>query len=421
MLTPDLLVNTIVEFYLNSRDFNGIPVASLQRTLACSHEELKESLVPLIAGGVVAAVFGNVHPNPHIRALYDQPPERQLELLRNTKALTYCLYPTSATLSGRVDDAKYAGQPFTLMLARGEPQLRTLAFDPAVLEVYRNDPRYHYDTNDISGTISVTSEHYESPEMEERDKVLLQDFGFAYNEALERAVAVYIRYLADLSPEHQQIWHARLLGEDYKLHPDYYRATILGEWPERISLFDAFTEELRTINAMTNAMGLPPLFREEFAERPRGFAFLVRPTTKEFQDFVQLLDKMLSENLNRDFFRDQVPIETETERADGKVVVTQRGTIALLDDWFATRFRAPDRTPLVEAFDMIRRVRQLRQRPAHSIDDIVFDKRLFGEQRQLMVDAYAAIRILRLCLANHPRAKSVTVSEELFRGKIWTY
>jgi hypothetical protein len=307
------------------------------------------------------------------------------------------------------------------MLALGEPQLRALAFDPAVLEVYRNDPRYRYSTNDISGHISVTSEHHESAGMKASDKVLLQDFGFAYNDKYERAVAVYLRYLADLSPEHQQIWHARGLGDDYQLHPDHYRTTILGEWPERISMFDALLEELQTINAMTKAMGLPPLFRQGFSGRPHGFAFLVRPTTKEFQDFVQLLDKMLSDNINRDFFKGQLPLETETPRADGKIVVSQKGTITLLSEWLTKRYRTPDRGPLDEALAVIRRVRQLRQRPAHAIDDIVFDKKLFAEQRQLMMDAYGAVRTLRLCLASHPMAWAVVVSDELLEARIWTY
>jgi hypothetical protein len=50
-------------------------------------------------------------------------------------------------------------------------------------------------------------------------------------------------------------------------------------------------------------MGRPNLFRQDFGQygenEPRRFTFLVRPTLEEFNEFVLLLDKMLSDNLNK--------------------------------------------------------------------------------------------------------------------------
>lgn len=120
--------------------------------------------------------------------------------------------------------------------------------------------------------------------MAEHDKVLLESFGYSYNSAGDRAVSAYIRYLADLSAEHQQMWRTRELGGDYKLHPDFYRATILGEWPERVPIIDAILMEMCLVNEMTRAMKGQPLFREEFKEsRPTHFSLLVRPTSKGIQ------------------------------------------------------------------------------------------------------------------------------------------
>jgi hypothetical protein len=44
---------------------------------------------------------------------------------------------------------------------------------------------------------------------------------------------------------------------------------------------------------------MPSLFRHTFKEdRPKEFNFLLRPTQAEFDRFVQLLDHMMSDNLN---------------------------------------------------------------------------------------------------------------------------
>ena len=413
----DRLERRITEFFIRSQDFNGIPAWRLVEEFRIDHSALKDALSESVRGGRIAAVFDL---NPHIRRFADRPMEAQLKRIVEAEGADYCLYPTTGVLELEVDRTQYADSPYTLELALGAPQLEPRFFDLAVLEVYRNDPRYHYDTNDISGWLSVSDKYYRSEAMAERDKISLQDFGFAYDGDFNRVVAVYLRYLSDLSPEHQRIWHARRVQGEYNLHPDYVRMSILGEWPEQMSIFDAFIEELSTINKMTEQIGRPPLFKSVFEERPREFGFLVRPTSKELDDFVHLLDKMMSENISRDFFIGQVPLEEEIEREDGKVEVRQIGTIRLLETWFAKRFRTPDPKPLQEAFGAFRKVRKLRQAPAHVINDDEFDQSLFKEQRSLVLEAYTAVRTIRQCLANHPAAATVEVSEQLYKGMIWS-
>ena len=422
MPTLDETLDLITQFYVESHDFNGIPVKTLLAALDCELDELKPILAELIETERASAVFGETHPNPHIRALPDHPPESQRALLfEGSSERLICLYPTPKTLEGLVEPALYADRPFTLMLALGQPQLKHLAFDLSVLETYRNDPRYNYMNDDVSGRISVSDEYYRSSDMSEADKVLLHSFGFAYDEQLNRAVAVFLRDLAHLSPAHQQIWRARLLAGEYRLHPDYYRASILGEWPDRISIFEAFVEELVCINAMCSAMGRPSLFRDNFSDRPRGFGAILRPTANEFNDFVHLLDKMMSENINRGFFQNDVSDEQMEIRKDSKVVVRRKGTIQMLEEWFTTNFCTSDPKPLQEAFDAFRKVRRLRQKPAHAVSEDLFDSSFIHKQRLIIEKAYDAVRVLRLCLADHPRAKSVEVRDELKTGKIWAY
>ncbi len=73
-----------------------------------------------------------------------------------------------------------------------------------------------------------------------------------------------------------------------------------------MSIFDAFIEELHHINEMCKLMSHPALFKDDFKDnnKPRELCFLIRPTLKQFNEFILLLDKMISENINRAFFLD---------------------------------------------------------------------------------------------------------------------
>jgi hypothetical protein len=168
-------------------------------------------------------------------------------------------------------------------------------------------------------------------------------------------------------------------------------------------------------------MDKPPLFRNEYDPRPKGFSFLVRPTTKEVNDFVLLLDQMMSDNINKDFFRGDVELESETTRSDGKVIVAPKGTIQLMEQWFQKKMRFTNPAPFNQMISSFKKVRRLRQKPAHKSEDNKFDQEIFQEQRKLALEAYAAIRAIRLMLANHPATQTHKVPGWLFEGEIWSF
>ncbi len=417
------LLDKITAFYLTSRDFNGAPVVDLIDGNENQDAVIAE-LEKLVLGGLVSLVFGDRHPNSHIRALPDHhTPEKQVELLKNADWIHTCVYPLRKHLETVIKEADYAGKPYTLALALGEPQLVHHAFDLAVLEPYRNDPRYSYTTDDIYGQISVHDEYYDNGQLQKHDTVFMQSFGYAYDEEFNKYVAAFTWDLFKLTPEHQQMWKNKETSRETKLHPDYYLSQVLGQWPERISIYEAFVQELQVINQMAKAMGRPPLFREDFsaASRPAEFSSLLRPTAKEYNGFVHLLDKMLSDNINKRFFQGEVPSEDEVVRKDGKIQVQQRGTLSMLQQWIRERFKPRgDTTPMDQMFKTLRDVRELRQNPAHAIDENRFDQQYIRKQRELMIESYSALRRIRLIFANHPHARSVEVPEDLFEGKIWS-
>lgn len=417
-MTKNDLLKTIIKFFLESREFNGISAS----TFEISKREIRGLIAELVKEGKVSICFGDIFPNPHVKAFNAEPIKTQIHKINTLGLQDACLYPEKEALIKIVDQTKFQDKPFTLKLALGEPQLSYYSFDLSVLEGYRNDPRYHFDLDDISGSLSVKSEHYESGTMVESDQIFLQTFGFSYDSNMNRAVAVYLWYLATLSPEHQRIWHTKLLSDDYKLHPDYHRQT-MGSFPKGVSIFTAFLGEMHHINEMSKLMDRAILFKKEFTgdKRPRAFSFLLRPTLKEFNDFVHLLDKMISDNINLDFFKGDISLEEEIERSDGRLIVKPKGSLRILDDWLTQTVRFPDPTRKNQMITIFKKVRKKRQHPAHAIEEDVFDQKYFMEQRVLMKDAYDAIRDLRLIFKNHPQAKNYDVPAWLQKGKIWTY
>jgi len=414
------IIKSVTDYYLSSHDFNGKQIWNLLKDFGLEWADIKNTLHELVRDEQIRLIDEHTDVNPNIIRRGFEPIESQLSKLDADMPGYMCLYPTPLVLKDVVIPNDYKTEPYKLKLALGDAQLSYCTFDLAVLEFYRNDPRYRYENDDIQGQI-----YYDDESMTDADKTFLETYGFAYDNDFNRAVAVFTRYLADLTPEHQQIWKAKEISGEYKLHPDYYRNAIIGDWGERVPICQALLKELYIINQMCEAMGRPVLFRDAYGEygekRPKKFHFLIRPTLSEFNDFMLLFDKMLSDNINKDFFMDDVEYEREETRSDGKIIVHQKGTLQLLDEWLRKQMRLQDWSDWDKAIKTLKKVRKLRQQPAHSIKEDVFDQKYFKEQREIILNAYQAIRLIRLLFANHPkvRAAQIEIPDWLYEGKIW--
>jgi len=430
-MNADEMLKKITDFYLNSKDFNGIIITDLEEDFEIVRTTLRE----LVESGKIVLNFGDRHPNPHILAFEPEPKDQQLAKLNNLKfqepiyeeygplkmqinSINCCAYPSKQHLRSVVEKERYGNKPYTLLLAQGEPQLSYKAFNLRVLEFYRNDPRYSYETNDIQGSISAKAEE----ELHRSDATFLQTFGFAYDKEIKnRYVAVFLRYLADLTPEHQQRWKLEEFSGNTFLHPDYARATC-GDWPEKESIFNAFCAEMRIINEMTLKIFGEQLFRKTYDRdnKPKKFGFLVRPTREEYENFVHLLDKMLSDNLSKEFFKGKVEL-TKLEKRGEVFVEQNKGTIVLLEEWLDKIVNFPDPKPKDEMIKILKEIRDERNKPAHHVRDDEWDNQYFVKQREIIKKGYKAIRTLRLIFSNHPLAKTVKVPDWLSKGKIWTF
>ncbi len=103
----------------------------------------RRALRALVREGKVSIVFGDRHPNAHIKAFPSEPVAEQLSKLDSNafEPQHVCAYPTEAHMVTVIGPTDYADRPFTRRWALGTPQLDFESFDLSVLEYYRN-PRY---------------------------------------------------------------------------------------------------------------------------------------------------------------------------------------------------------------------------------------------------------------------------------------
>lgn len=148
---------------------------------------------------------------------------------------------------------------------------------------------------------------------------------------------------------------------------------------------------------------------------------MLRPTSKKYYEFVELLDKMLSQNLNYEFFSDEISTETEERRRDGKIWVQKKGSIQLLDEYLKLRFITDGRKDIDDMINAFKNVRHLRRDSAHKVQEDIYDPKYNKMQRELIISAYKGIRLIRLIIAKHPLLKDYKVPDWLFYGKIWNY
>ena len=195
---------------------------------------------------------------------------------------------------------------------------------------------------------------------------------------------------------------------------------MLGEITDNVSYFKAIMTEITLINQMTQSVCGRTLFLRDFNEsRPPGLTFFRLPTLKNFNEFVLAMDKMLSDNLNREFFRPTISLESESLRSDGKVVVQQKGTLSLLEEWIRSRFIWED---VEDAVAMIvaplRRVRQLRQSPAHKVEENVYSEEYEDQQHEILRAVYGSVVQIRETLSKDPAAPAIQIPTFLSEGSI---
>lgn len=446
MTSKEKAIKEVFDFFVNSRDYNGIPVSTLAENMEVEYNDVLPILRELVEEDIVSLQSSI---NPHIIGIGHYKKEEQFEFLKaaekNKKEIVETIkphsnspdiemptiqivsesvplnaYPSPTYLKQHRDVSKMESAPFAKRLALGEPQLTPIYFEIDVLERYFTDPRYNFGFHDYSGQISYHETEEQKTSLKEPDQVFLQTFGLGVDKERERVVVVYLRYLNDLTPEHQIYWNTKLYDNECEMRYEYYQNTILGEWSTGHSVFSAFIEEQRLINKMSEAITGKKLFRKTFekGQQPKEFTFFTSPTLRNYEEFISLLDKMLSHNINKNFFKGELELDELIPVSAGVVERKPKGTLRLLEEWLRKNYRLRNEEGYEMLFAPFKKARSERQNPAHKISENEYDKKYFRKQMDLMKEVYFSMDGLRQILGQHPKAKDIEIPDWIKNGNV---
>ncbi|WP_434729529.1 hypothetical protein [Rhizobium binae] len=418
----DALVQFIADSFIASAErdgFNGVPASLLLKAVQ-DEQALRDALAEMVEGGQITAVFSSQADNMHIKRFPDRPIAEQLEMLKTEPFAGTCLYPTAPVVESRTDVSQWQNRPFTQDLLLVAPQLGYRAFELGVLERYVSDPRYVIHFADYMGRMSIGDEAHADKHHPDRDKIYLKSFGLGFDPDRRPFVVAFLRYLSTLTPEHQQYWNSYAADGDIRMSEPYFRSSVEGNFWSNRSLRQAIVEEMRLIHELSTAIWGRSLFRKPpKGDVPIGLTSFLRPTRENFDRFVMALDKMLSDSIDGGFFQGKIAVELETTRPDGKIEVSRKGTLTLLEEWLRTEVSWSDPEAFREVvIKPLRDVRQLRQKPAHGFTKDLYSAEFFKMRRELLWAVFNSLSNIRAAFSRHPDAIGIHIPAWLDGGEI---
>ncbi len=393
----------IIQRYIESRDFNGF-------YLDGTDQRERQTAIKLTQAGLVQVVSEEDYPNPHIRPWPSRRTvEQQVASISTLTPDSYgvCLYPTPEGLKKQRPSRRSTGQPYRQAMARGKGTLELAYYNFEVLEQYRNDPRFSFEFYDFGAKVDTTDKTYFDQSEPEHDKTGIQHIGFAYDlssydrgdpeSPVIRRVCAFYGDLAELSPVHQQRWKTYEVKPDsLKPHPVWWGQQ-MGHWADAPGPFEQFFFELKSLNELHARAFGKPLFRTD--ERPSDFGWILRPSQHEWDRFIQDLDKLLSDNISHEAL--DLPGVPRLDGA-GKNI----GTLNRLETLLTTRGNSTEN--IKKVLKPFRKVRQARQKPAHTLRKNITDKTFVHKQIALLEDVTATLSALRYFWQSHPKNKEWT-------------
>ncbi|PJZ43660.1 hypothetical protein [Leptospira brenneri] len=427
--------NRIYNFFINSKDFNGIPLRQISEEFEVDYETFIDMVKELVNERKVSIQSSS---NPHIIGIRHYPIDSQIKILDDAKVINIesmeyegvsfsyenteypiCLYPSQEKLESNRDCIEYGYACYSKALALGDPQLKPIFFDIDVLDRYFNDPRFDFNFEDYSGNISCIHDDLYNPLVRNEDNVLIQSFGIGFDNQKNRVAVVYLRYLHNLTAEHQIYWKNKEKKQKCTILTEYFHNTIEGNWTFSQSIFSAFLLELKCLNELSYLIYNTHLFHETFEgeKRPKEFTFFFIPTIKNYNDFILLLDKLISENLNKTFFEGKLDLFILREE-NGIHIKEKKGTLALLEEWLTSIFKIKGEGSISDIIKPFKNIRKERQKPAHKVTKNAYDLNLIEKQKEIIGEAYESMRQLRHIFHLHPKGKKYKLPDYIDNIKI---
>ena len=412
-MTKNEILDEVVHKYLNSRDFNGLPVYSMKNY----SEQL---LCELIDEGQIEILSQYDVINPHIKGFPITASKETQKKNVHSPSNYAVIYPTATSLQGVEFDHS---MPYSSLMRKGSPQFDVIYFNIEILERYVNNPKFQILDGGYRGSIYPRDEYIEDRSIEGE---YIRDYGMAYinGDTFQRAIGVFVFDLAKLTPQKQMMWKGfELESQDgCTVNSGFVKNLILGEWVTEAWVFHAVIDEINVINDMCEAIGIPHMFNHTFSTdyygMPEGYRNILLPTRKNYHDFVLVLEKMLVHNISYKAFVSKGKNTKSIERYDEKN--NEKGTLLMLQEWLCNNTTVPGDNIQNIIIAPLKQIRKIRQAPAHELSPNEYDIGYYTQQFELINSAYYALDGIRMLLAKNPATKDVNIPQYLIDGTVIT-
>ncbi len=389
-----------------------MPLSSLSDRLSISVEDLIPHIKPVITNKTASVSFGDVHPNPFIRALPDEPVSRQLAKLVPQKLELACIFPLKKHLKQVVKSENYKDKPFSLKLALGAPQYTFDFFDPFVLQQYIYQKQYER-FDDIQGTLNFSQTRF---------KFTKASFGPTYGHQFTELIASSLGQLSRLTSDDQQHWHSMLLTGSGTIHPDVAGPLLKGTFREKLSVFEALLAEMRAVNALCPDMSKPPLF--VFHDMPavhRNIGFIPVPSLQNFGQFFLHYQILLLQNINPNFLEsiNQQGYSRVTPKKRRQLNRPSKTPLEIVGEWIAKSFHSIDNGLIERLSNIIRSTRKEYNQRTMNGTYISSDYSFMHVQRRLMWYAYQAVKWIRQTFEQYINRKYEALHPLLREEQVW--
>lgn len=388
------LVQTIIDHYLHSGDFNGYAYRD-----AVERFSAKEVLQALMDESLIL-LDESLQPNPFIKFWRGVGKSSDDDILG-----VACLYPTGKALAD-IDLRSHDFTRYQERLARGDGQMEFEIFETHVLDTYLQDPRneitrYDYGFDIIPHASQAPIQHIARAFNVTDDGVLS-----------DTACAIQLRYLAQLTERDAARLHSfeHATSADFTVHPDWVRVHLSAEFPEGITPFRWFAEALECINAqLTNAYG-HGIFKT--TQTVNAFDWLTVPTVSEYNAFCAAADKLFADNIDS---KGLDAIYAPTENAKGEELT---GTMSRFKQWFINlriviNDKAPGENSAHELFRPFGEIRKTRSKHSHRATENEYDPGLYEQQQDLIMRACRSLHAMIGIIQEHPKNKALAIPERL--------
>lgn len=177
---------------------------------------------------------------------------------------------------------------------------------------------------------------------------------------------------------------------------------ILGCWDFPDSVYTAVLKEMNNLNLISLHIWNKTFFKEEFLdERPKDFWVIFKPTLSRYNAFLLVLEKIVSNNIDPAFFDIAHNDDIMSDRE-------KKGTINRMRDWL----KIVNSEVESEITNPIKKIRNLRQKPAHKIEKNKYDYSYFDQQQDIVQELLESLILFRKLLLTHPKAQDFIIKHK---------